>query len=181
MRTAVLVCLGIINLQLLASGQALERGPSTPEERQRVISIAHKMEQKPLDKGLRKDQEWALDWIEEVPDVHVDLCKAVLGDFTDSSYKYRSLLAVQLTLSSAAFIVENPQQADDQVGEFMAGVESVLRAYQAILKQSPKDKSAELDTLLEKQSHGQLKDFVRKAADDCSSDSDPSNDKLQGL
>lgn len=180
MRRVVLVCLAIMDLGLAAMGQALERGPSTAEERQRVVAVARKMEQKPLDKNQRKDQEWALGWVEDVPDIHVDLCKEVLGDFTDSGYKYRSLLTVQLTLSSAAFLIEHPKQADDQVGEFMAGVESVLRAYRSILRQNPREKSKELDDLLDKQAQGELQDFVRKAADECDSEPDSPDDMLHG-
>ena len=62
----------------------------------------------------------------------------------------------------------------------MAGVESVLRAYQAILRQYPREKSKDLDSLLDKQSHGKLEDFVRKAADECASDSDSPSNRLQG-
>ena len=180
MRRVVFVCLAVCWLVCSAMGQALERGPSTPEERQKVVAIAKRMEQKPLDKSQRKEQEWALQWIEDVPDVHVDICREVLGDFADSDYRYRSILTVQLTLSSAAFLIEHPQQADDQVGEFMAGVESTLRAYRSILRQNPKEKSPELDGLVAKQARGELQEFVRKAAEECDSGNDSSSDMLHG-
>jgi hypothetical protein len=44
----------------------------------------------------------------------------------------------------------------------LAGVESVLKTYQAILQQKPDAKAKALDDLLKKQSQGKLKDSVQK-------------------
>ena len=60
--------------------------------------------------------------------------------------------------------MEHPDKAKDQNAQFLAGVESTLKAYKAILESKPDAKSKGLDGLLEKQSHGTLADFVRDAA-----------------
>ena len=150
-----------------ATTTAADRGPSTKAEREKAVRIAHQIEAAPLDKGLRSDREWALKWLIEVPDVHVVLCPHVLGDFLNTKYKYSSEIMVQLTLSSAAFVIEHPDQAGDPAAQYLGGVEGVLKAYQAILKEKPKARSKVLDALLEKQSKGELKGFVEAASKRC--------------
>jgi len=141
-----------------------KRGPSTPEERTRFVAIAQKMEQSPLDPGLRPEREWALRWLIEVPDVSVNLCTAPLGDFMKKKYKYSSEIVVQLTFSSGQFIIEHPDQAKDKNAQYLAGVEGALRAYQSILKAKPDAKSKELDDLIQKQTQGTLNEYVREVA-----------------
>jgi len=141
-----------------------KRGPSTPEERTRFVAIAQKMEQSPLDPGLRPEREWALRWLIEVPDVSVNVCTAPLGDFMKKKYKYSSEIVVQLTFSSGQFIIEHPDQAQDKNAQYLAGVEGALRAYQSILKGKPDAKSKDLDDLIQKQTQGTLNEYVREAA-----------------
>ena len=180
MRAAVLLGVAMAVLELAASAQSFERSPSSAKDRQRVVTIAHKMEEKPLDNGQQSDREWALKWVIDVPDIHVDLCPEVLGDFTASEYKYRTLITVQLTLSSAAFLIQHPDKNEDQVAEFTAGVEGVLRAYKSILHSHPRERSPDLDDLMNKQKSGQLADFIKDAAETCSSESEPAEDMLRG-
>jgi hypothetical protein len=173
MRTVRFLCLLICTLCLAALAVAQntpappKRGPSTPEERKRLVSIEHKMEASPLDKGLDKDIKWALDWVRDVPDVTVNLCWAPLEPVIRSDYKYHIKVPGQFTLSSAAFIIEHPDKAGDEVAPYIAGVEGVLRAYKSSLKTEPDARSDELDELLKLQAAGTLADYVRKAAKDC--------------
>lgn len=143
------------------------RGPSTAEERARAVTVAHKLESAPLDESLRSDREWALRWLIEVPDVSVKLCTAPLGNFVKSKYKYSSELIAQLTLSSAAFVIEHPDRASDNLGQYTAGVEGVLKAYNAILTTKPDAKSKALDELAQKQAQGTLDEYMREAVQGC--------------
>lgn len=144
------------------------RGPSTPEERAREVAITRKLEAAPLDKSITAEREWALKWLIEVPDLTVSVCPSAMGkDFLKTRYKYSSNLVVQLTLSSAAFIIEHPGQASDKVAMYTAGAEGVLKAYAAILKDNPKDKWKALDEPVEKQGQGQLADYVRENSRSC--------------
>jgi hypothetical protein len=171
MRTFRFLTLLLLSLCLAASAQnspvTPKRGPSTPEERKRVVSIEHKMEASPLDKGLYKDIKWALDWVRDVPDVTVNLCWSPLDGAIRSDYKYRTRIPGQFTLSSAAYIIEHPDKSTDESAPIIAGVEGVLRAYKSTLKSEPEAKSDELDELLKKQAAGTLADYVRKAAKEC--------------
>jgi hypothetical protein len=162
------ILIGVLTLCLVTPAQsAAQRGPSTAAERERAVSIAHKLEKAPLDKSLHPDREWALLWLIQVPDVHVKLCTSVLGDFMNSKYKYASDIVGQLTLSSAAFVIEHPDQASDDLAQYMGGVEGVLKAYKSILREKPKAKSKALDDLLQKQSQGELAEFIREASKSC--------------
>lgn len=171
MRTVRFFSLLVLTLSLAALAQDTpappKRGPSTPEERKRLVSIEHKMEASPLDKGLDKDIKWALDWIRDVPDVTVNLCWSPLEPAIRSDYKYHTRIPGQFAISSAAFIIEHPDKATDQVAPYIAGVEGVLRAYKSTVKSEPEAKSDELDELLKMQAAGTLADYVRKAAKDC--------------
>jgi len=140
-----------------------KRGPSTPEERQRAAAIAHKLEDSPLDKGLQPDREWAMRWIIEVPDVHVNICANALGEFMakKSKYKFEGEIVSQMVLSSAAFVIEHPEQAADEHAQFLAAAQGALKAYESILKSKPEAKSKPLDALLEQQKGGKLPEVVQ--------------------
>jgi carboxypeptidase Q len=148
----------------IALQQQAQRGPSTPEERQRFVAIAQKMENAPLDGSLRKEREWGLQWLIQVPDITVELCIAPLGDFMNKKYKYSSEIVTQITFSSGAFIIEHPGQAKDVAAQRLAGMEGALKAYQSILKTKPDARSKALDELLEKQRDGKLADHVQETA-----------------
>jgi hypothetical protein len=152
-----------MSLLLFAIGSAgFGQTASTPEERARLVALSHKLESNPLDPSLRSEREWALKWLIEVPDIHVNVCASVLGDYF--KYKYSSEINIQLTFSSAAFAIEHPDKAGDQLAQYVAGAEGALKAYSAILQQTPRAKSKVLDDILQKQAQGQLKAFVEDAA-----------------
>ena len=177
----VLVCFCSLALAQTATG----RGPSTPEERKRFLAIAHKFEENPLDKSLWPEERWALQWVEEIPDITVTPCPPLLMGSQSASphsnarrpsedfladYKYARQLAIATVFGNVAFMIEHPDKALDNTAGFTAGVESALRAYKAILKAEPLAKSRTMDDLLQKQSQGKLVETVREAGRDCVDD-----------
>jgi hypothetical protein len=140
---------------------------STPEERQRLVAIAHKLEAAPLDPALASEREWALKWIIAAPDVHVRICTNLLSDLRRPKYKYRSEMNEQLLISSAAFLIEHPDQAENYRAQSIGGMEGVLKAYSAILKAEPQVTAKSLDSLLEKQRQGKLADAVEEIVKSC--------------
>ena len=158
---------GIILLATIAVAQgqqqSQQRGPSTPEERQRFLTFAHKFEQAPLDKNLQSEKEWALMWLIQVPDVNVSICAAALGNFLKSKYKYSGEIIAEQTFASGVFVLEHPEKADDKLAQYVAAAEGALNAYKAILQIHPDAKSKDLDQLLEKQAQGQLAEFERQS------------------
>jgi len=140
---------------------------STPEERQRLVAIAHKLEAAPLDPALAPERQWAVNFVIAAPDVHVRICPAMLGDLRRPKYKYRSEISEQLLISSAAFVIEHPDQADNDRAQSAGGRQGVLKAYSAIIKAEPQATAKSLDTLLEKQREGKLADAVWEIAKTC--------------
>ena len=69
--------------------------------------------------------------------------------------------------SQAKFIIEHPDKAADEVAVQLAGVEGVLRMWQAIKAAKPKAKFPVLDELLVKQRAGTLADHVQEGWNKC--------------
>jgi hypothetical protein len=145
------------------------KSPSTAEERQRFLSLTRKLEQNPLDKSLYDDKKWAKDWLRDVPDINVSVCAPLMFgmQFVLEQNQYTPQLSYQATFGSAAYIIEHPDKAGDTAAQFVAGVESALKAYGAILKSDPQARSKALDNLLEKQKQGKLAEFVHDASKSC--------------
>jgi hypothetical protein len=181
MRKAALI--SFLMLSVMAASFAQDepkRAPSTAQERQRFLALTRKLEQSPLDKSLYDEKAWAKQWLEDIPDINVNICAPVLfgTDFlreqAGEPYKYTPQLSYQATFGEAAYIIEHPDKKGDTTAQYVAGVESALKAYSAILKTDAAAKSKSLDDLLEKQKQGKLADFVRDSSKDC-------DDKKEGM
>ncbi len=140
---------------------------SSPEDRERFVSITRNLEEAPLNPNLTADRAWALSWLTDAPDVSVNVCLASLGDIDQSKYPYASQLVLQYMFSMAALVIEHPQTVNDPNAQQLAGAEGALNAYLAILRDKPDAKSPALEALLETRTRGELPDFVRKAAIGC--------------
>jgi hypothetical protein len=147
--------------------QDQKRGPSTPEERKRFLTVVHKLEKTPLDPTLNSEVTWALKWLQDIPDINVTMCFAPLGDLPKEEYRYNSRIRGQFVLGMGAYLIEHPQKAADNSATYIAGVESALKAYKSILKSKPESKSHALDDLVAKQDEGNLADFIRDASKNC--------------
>jgi len=139
-----------------------KRGPSTPEERQTAVKAAHLLESDPFNKDAKKTRDWFTLWLIEVPDIHIELCGHYLGPVFGSKKNYDSELFMQTMFSSAAFIIEHPEQANDRVVVNLAGLEGALKAYDAILKAKPKARWEFLDGLIAKRDKGELSAYVQE-------------------
>ncbi len=142
MRKAVPLLLILLSLSIFSAYAAQnepKRAPSTAEERTRFVTLTHKLEQNPLDKSLYDDKVWAKQWLEDIPDVNVTICAPVLFglDFIKEQNKYTPQLSYQATFAEAVFIIEHPDKKSDTTAQYVAGVESALKAYTAILKSEP--------------------------------------------
>jgi hypothetical protein len=70
---------------------------------------------------------------------------------------------MQMTFGMAVFKLENPEKKDDEKAAQLAGVESMLRAYETMLAENEKARNTELDSLVTKQKNGELKAIVDAA------------------
>jgi hypothetical protein len=158
----LIFALAVLLVCIAQKTPAQERGPSTPEERAKAVQLAHQLETDPLGKNAKEARSWMLRWLINVPDITVTACTDYFAPLPDKDKNYSSELVIQMSLSSAAFIIEHPDQAKDDVAVNKAGLEGTLKAYEAILKAKPKAKWPLLDQLIERRNRGTLEDYVRE-------------------
>lgn len=168
MRKTALPAMLLALLVCAAPAFAQTDAHSSPEDRQRFVSIVQSLERAPLNPGLQDDRKWALQWLMDAPDVSVNVCADPLERVSDKNYAHAGEIVVQYTFAMAAFIIENPGKPNDPEAEQLAGVEGALNAYQSIRTAQPEDKSPALEKLLGMQNRGELPAFVRKAFLHCS-------------
>jgi hypothetical protein len=173
MHKARMISFLVLTLSILSFCSAQDdqpkRAPSTAQERQRFLALTRKLETDPLDKSLYAEKKWAKQWLEDIPDINVNICAPLLfgADFIREQYKYTPQLSYQATFAEAAYIIEHPDKKGDTTAQYIAGMESALKVYSAILKSDATAKSKTLDDLLEKQKQGKLADFVRDSSKEC--------------
>ena len=151
----------------LSSAYAQKRGPSTPEERKRTVEMATFLETNPLAKEAKDIRAALLFFLAEVPDITVSLCTDVFGESKKFKGDYESELFGQLAYSQAKFIIEHPDKAQDEAAVQLAGVEGLLRTWQAIKAAKPKAKFPFLDELLAKQRAATLAEHVQEGMKRC--------------
>jgi hypothetical protein len=140
------------------------RGPSTPAERDTAVKAARLLESDPFHKDAKKIREWLTFWLIAVPDIEIELCTHYLGPLAGSKKNYSTEIFGQMMFSSAAFIIEHPEQANDRVAVNLAGLEGSLKVYEAILKAKPKAQWEFLDGLILKRAKGELSAYVQDIA-----------------
>ncbi len=159
--------LALALLVLATPRLAVARGPSTPEERKRALETTRRLEREPLARKSMEDRRWLFQWIVDIPDVNVVSCKGPLDGLEQDEEGYGQLLYVQSVFGMAAFLIEHPDKKKDWVAVQAAGLESVLRAYDAIRKADSDARYKELDRLAAAQKTGKLADLVKKEMAEC--------------
>jgi len=139
-------------------------GLSTPNDREKVVSLTRMLERDPLAETAPATRQWLQKWITEVPDIRVYACDNLLGQHLRDDYAYSTEIKLQPMFSAAAFAIKHRDKARDRDAQYHAGVEGALRVYEALLKSKPDAKSAFLDDLLTKRDKGELADHVAKLA-----------------
>ncbi len=158
-----------LGTSLFAQSQQ-KRGPSTPEERAKVVQIARALEADPLQPGNKDMRTWFTVWLIEVPDITIQVCGEELGPVFHDSNRDKNFVSEffgQSMFSAASFVIEHPEQANNKVALYLAGVEGSLRAYQSIPKVHPETRWPFLDDLILKQQKGELPKYVEKATAKC--------------
>jgi hypothetical protein len=135
-------------------------------EKEMVIRTARALETNPLDKETIKLREQAMRWVIETDQVSVGICSGVFGLFSDKKNKNSSEMTASYTVGMAAFKLEHPEQASDEKAAQLAGLESALKTYEAIVTSKPKTKNDDIEALLVKRKSGELPALI--ASIDCS-------------
>jgi hypothetical protein len=132
------------------------------------LRITRFLEANPFEDRAKQAREWAFLYLVETKDVSVTLCSGTMKLIPEKKNKYKSELLMQFNLGMGAFKLENPDQKDDEIAAQVAGLESMLKAYEAMVVAKPKAKNDEMDTLLAKRDSGELKAMVENT--DCGTD-----------
>lgn len=143
---------------------AQARGPSTSEERAKVVELTRLLERDPLSENAPATREWLRKWTIEVPDISVKVCTDLLGHALGDNYPYSREVNLQAIFSGAAFAMEHQDKAGNDIAVYTAGVEGALRVYEVLLQSRPDAKLAFLDDLVAKRDHGELADHVANLA-----------------
>lgn len=146
---------------LLFGYAAAAQDSATPQERAQWVEITRKLESAPLDESLNQQGDAALERLMDRHDVQVALCAPLLRELNGMNYLYRRRLARQYMLAGGVFVSENPGKASDAKAVNLSALESVLKAYQAILRDKPDARARQLDDLLKKQAQGKLADALK--------------------
>jgi Protein of unknown function (DUF998) len=161
MPAAFLVC-------ALQGQHAHARGPSTSEERAKVIELTRMLERDPLNENADATRQWLREWTIDVPEIRFHVCNELLSHGLGENYPYSREINLQTILSGAVFTLEHQDKARDDVGAYIAGVEGSLRMYEVLAKSRPDARSAFLDGLVAMRDRGELADHVAKlAAEKC--------------
>lgn len=151
----------IFAIFIIALTSQIGFGQTKEEQQSLLIKAAKFLEVKPFDKDAKDIRGWALRYVIETKDVSIIICA---GDLTrptlEKKNKYGSELLAQYTIGMAAFKLENPSKKDDENAAQLAGIESMLRAYEQMVKEKPKAKFAAMDDIIAKRDNGELKGLV---------------------
>jgi hypothetical protein len=157
----------LVFVLLALSATAQDRGPSTEKERAQAVRLTRALENDPLNPQSSNARMWLTTWLVSVPDITVSLCGEFVKPLTGTKKNYSSEIFAQSLFSSAAFVIEHPDQKDDQEATYLAGLEGSLRMYESIRKAKPKVSWPILDELIVKRDAGQLAEYVREKMPKC--------------
>jgi hypothetical protein len=144
------------------------RGPSTSEERTKVIQLTRMLESDPLNENAEATRQWLREWTIEVPEIRFHVCNELLSHGLGENYPYSREINLQTILSGAVFTLEHQDKVRDDVGAYIAGVEGSLRMYDVLAKSRPDARSAFLYGLVAMRDQGELAGHVAKlAAEKC--------------
>ena len=145
-----------------ATAWAADRGPSTPAERKQALEYVRHFEADPLNPDMQAEIQWVLQWTREVPDIRLDLCTSFYK--LKAASKDGQIIFDAMVLAQTAFVLENPDRQDDGPAQVEAGVEGVLRVYEALIKANPDHRDPFLDKLIKQRDAGTLPQFVKQHA-----------------
>jgi hypothetical protein len=127
-----LVATGLFLVCVFHAQHVQARGPSTREERTKVVEMSRWLEQNPLAQNAAERRQWLQEWIANVPDIRFWVCTDLLGHALDENYAYSREVNQQVLFSGAAFTLEHQDKGRDDIAVYTAGVEGALRVVRGI-------------------------------------------------
>ena len=134
---------------------AVAAEPAAEKVTEKVVRLTDALEKDPLGNQAAESRRWLIEWVTDTPDYTVTVCD-ILGLTQGKKPRYAAELMTQLLFGNVTYQIKNPTQKGEMLFQ-LAGVDSVLKAYSAILVKDPDSHIKSLDDLLEKQKQGLLK------------------------
>lgn len=144
-----------------------ERGPSTPDERNRVVALAEAANRDPIGVMTSPDGRWFMKWSDEIPDYMFGPDKGAFWmDSGAAKGDLRRVVRFHHMLSTAAYQIQhqitNPDKdAATLEAKTIAGIEGLLHAYESLKDKRPENRSEELDKAIAMRDQGKLATFVQ--------------------
>lgn len=142
--------------------------PTSPEKKAEMIRLVDSLEAKPYGGDADNSRKAVMDWLTDAPDVTVTVCGALLGDVEKlEGEKDDPGLLLQLMFAEARFILQHPEQAQDEKAVHTAGVQGALAFYDSMKKERPGVKIPTIEKIAKSNADGKLADYVKTAVDKC--------------
>ena len=148
------------------SAPAATRGPSTQEERDKVVQLAAALEAQPWSEEAPAHRQWILTFLSEAPDLTVKRCLSLFGTPAERGVIRPEVLDQQM-YSGAAYNFQHPDESPGSTGTFVAGLQGALNAYSAWRAHGGIDAVPRLDELVRLQKAGELERYVRERGRNC--------------
>lgn len=140
------------------------RGPSTPEERERVVKMALEAGKDPL-RVQAAEERWFMKWIDEVPDIMFGPEAPARWCEENARGDLRKALRFEYMVNGVAYQIQHqlfaPKTKEEKLAIHQAALEGVLRAYEALRDARPENRSEKLDEALALRAKGELPAFVK--------------------
>ena len=154
------------SLSLPAAAQSA-RGPSTPEERARILKIDADSRKDPIGVAAANGA-WFEQWISDVPDVTLHPEAVAKWCVRSAKGELRKTIQFQFGVGAIAYQLAHnlpdPKQADDVSAVNLAALESVLAAYETLLAKDENNRSPKMDEALARRNKGELAAFAAAIA-----------------
>jgi hypothetical protein len=158
-KLAIIFALFIVGLSTQTGfGQATKSS-----DKETLIKAAQILEAQPFQDKAKDFRTWAMRYVIETDDVSITICSQMFSAVMDKKNKYADELLAQYSIGMAAFKLSNSDTAKDENSAQLAGMESMLKAYENMLKEKPKAKFQALDNLISMRNKGELKKFIEDA------------------
>ena len=158
----------MLTLAVASLAHAESRGPSTAEERARVVKIAVESEKDPLG-TMATEGRWFDKWLQDVPDIMFGPEAPVRWVEGAAKGDLRRVMKFQYELSAVAYQIQHqvldPKTMEEKLAIHQAALEGVLRAYESLLPKRVENRSEKMEEALALRSKGELPAFVKSLFD----------------
>jgi hypothetical protein len=149
-------------------GPVMAQEPTSSEKKAEMIRRVDSLEVHPYGNDADGSRKAVMEWLTDAPDVTVTVCGALLGDVEKlEGEKDDPGLLLQLMFAEARFILQHPEQAQDEKAVHTAGLKGALAFYDAMKKERPGVKFATIERIAKANADGKLDDLVSTAIKKC--------------